>query len=399
MSPSLPCRKVAAEILVFFCHWDEDNPERVGLRLVVNALDQLETRLNGAVADIANKVGRFEVWLKQLEATIDGRGRMGSMVGVSRDLKGQDDGSILDYCVSPPGCAPTDGQVTMICLVQGLTSGNDVRSRGSMRSQLEVAGLLNTFHKIRPWNDQMINRMLLQYEEQAEADQRELVEAQDLIMLQSMRNPEDVFRALVQMTRGSKASAYLLNSLRHLLLIKGEGEQRTRYFQLIDRLITSIVLNDTPDLGQDFSRAFGISVSHLVGKFVEQERMESAVLEVKELRAVLAQVNREKAELSEEINRNDLVASLKSQVTDLEERLRKSRAATEALTDQMEGMKRDYEARISDLELIIQELFNMLRESHHLEDVQGLNDGPINRTQLIYDLPGTMGAQENHSEA
>jgi len=100
VSPSLLSRKVSAEILVFFCHWDEDNPDRVGLRLVLNAFDQLEQRLNTAVADIANKVGRFDVWLKQLEQIIDGRGRMGSMVGVSKDLKGQDDGAIMDYCVS-----------------------------------------------------------------------------------------------------------------------------------------------------------------------------------------------------------------------------------------------------------------------------------------------------------
>jgi cytokinesis protein len=274
----------------------------------------------------------------------------------------------------------------MICLIQGLTSGSDIRARCSIRAQLETAGLLGIFYKVRQWNDDATTRMIRQYEQEAEADRRDLLEEQDRIVLQSMRSPEDVFRALLQMTRGSKASAYLLNSLRHLLLIKEEGDQKVRYFQLIDRLITSIIMNDTPDLGQDFSRAFGTSVSHLIGKFVEQERMDNAFQEVQELRASLAQVTREKFELSEEINRDDLVASLKSQIAELEERLRKSRAATEALTDQMEGMKRDYEARISDLELIIQELFNMLRESHHLEEVQGLNDGPINRNQLIYDL-------------
>lgn len=99
VSPNLASRKVAAEILVFFCHWDASNTNRVGLGLVINAFDQLEQRLNLAIADLANKVGRFDVWMKQLEQTIDGRGRMGSMVGVSNDLKGTDDGSIMDYCV------------------------------------------------------------------------------------------------------------------------------------------------------------------------------------------------------------------------------------------------------------------------------------------------------------
>ena len=100
VSPHLPSRKVAAEILVFFCHWDENNPDRIGLSLVLSTFDQLEQRLNGAIADIASKVGPFDVWLGQLEQTISGRGRMGSMVGISKDLKGTDDGSIMDYCVS-----------------------------------------------------------------------------------------------------------------------------------------------------------------------------------------------------------------------------------------------------------------------------------------------------------
>ena len=99
VSPNLSARKVAAEILVFFCHWDEKSPDRVGLGLVLNAFDQLEQKLNTAIGDIAKKVGRFDVCLRQLEQIIDGRGRMGSMVGVSKDLKGQDDGAIMDYCV------------------------------------------------------------------------------------------------------------------------------------------------------------------------------------------------------------------------------------------------------------------------------------------------------------
>lgn len=100
VSPSILSRKVAAEILVFFCHFNENEPERVGLGLVLNAFDQLELKLNSTIPDMANKVGKFDVWLKQLEQTIDGRGRMGSTVGVSQELRGTEDGAIMDYCVS-----------------------------------------------------------------------------------------------------------------------------------------------------------------------------------------------------------------------------------------------------------------------------------------------------------
>lgn len=99
ISPRLTSRQLSAEMLVFFCHLT-DQTHRTGLSMVQTAFDQLEQRLNAAITDISQKVGRFEVWLKQLEQTIDGRGRMGSMVGVSNDLKGQDDHSLVEYCVS-----------------------------------------------------------------------------------------------------------------------------------------------------------------------------------------------------------------------------------------------------------------------------------------------------------
>lgn len=99
-SPNLAARKAAAEILVFFCHWEEDGEERQGLGHVLNGLGHVENHHNAdSKRGLGQKVGKFDVWLKQLSTTVDGRGRMGSTVGLSQDLKGTDDGSILDICV------------------------------------------------------------------------------------------------------------------------------------------------------------------------------------------------------------------------------------------------------------------------------------------------------------
>lgn len=97
-SPNLAARKAAAEILVFFCHWEEEGEDRVGLSHVLHGLAMVEAHAN-ASRDIGDKVGRFDIWLRQMEQTVEGRGRMGSTVGLSRDLKGTDDGTILDICV------------------------------------------------------------------------------------------------------------------------------------------------------------------------------------------------------------------------------------------------------------------------------------------------------------
>lgn len=276
----------------------------------------------------------------------------------------------------------------MIYLVSAITSANDIRVRCSIRAQLESAGLLNIFHKIRGWRDEQTIRMIRQYEEEAERDRQDLVEEADLNLLKSTRSPRDVFEALMQKTKGTKASAHLLDAMRHLLLIKAEGDEKVRYFQLIDQLITSVVMNDSPDLGHDFSRAFGMSVSHVISKFVEQERVDRATEEVKQMKVALATAHREKAALADEISAgNDgLVGQLKAHIAELEDKLHRSRTATESLEDQMEKMKKDYETRIRELELIIQELFNMLRETAHLDQVTAMSEGPFDREQLIHQL-------------
>lgn len=278
--------------------------------------------------------------------------------------------------------------MTMIHFAHALPSANDLRARISIRGQLDLANLQGVFAKIKTWNEHSTTKLIQQYEEEEEADRRDLAQEQNRQTLQSMKSPEDVLRALFDMTKGTKSSAYLLNTFRHLLLIKEEGEERVRYFQLIDQLIQSIVMNDSPDLNKDFSRAFGISVQQVMGKFVEQQRMDEALQELKGLKARLAASEREKVDLLEEMaaGSHDLVSTLRAEITDLKEKLKAARDSRDNIQDQMEGQKRDYEQRIADLELYIQELFNMLRETNHLEEVQAMTNGPIDRRKLIHDL-------------
>jgi cytokinesis protein len=81
VSPHLPSRKTVADILTFLAHWDRPH----GHRFVLKALDDL--------AQSRGDHARFDAWFSTLEATIAGRGRMGSLVGASeevRSLRGQE---------------------------------------------------------------------------------------------------------------------------------------------------------------------------------------------------------------------------------------------------------------------------------------------------------------------
>lgn len=107
-SPHLPSRKTVCDILTFLSYWDAPK----GHQCVLDGLDVL-TQVRG-------EVGRFDAWFATFESTVDGRGRMGSMVGASeeiRSLRGRDmatamaardgnsplDSALSEYAVSPTG--------------------------------------------------------------------------------------------------------------------------------------------------------------------------------------------------------------------------------------------------------------------------------------------------------
>lgn len=99
LSAHPPCRKVSAEILLFFALWEQHSADRLGLQIVLRAFEQLEANHNAQVG-VTNKVSRFERWLRQTEEVVSSRGRMGSQVGATST--GVESNQLVDYTVSAP---------------------------------------------------------------------------------------------------------------------------------------------------------------------------------------------------------------------------------------------------------------------------------------------------------
>lgn len=72
------------------CYFAYEHP---GPEVVLAALEALSTA--------NNETGRFDYWFKSLEATLTGRGKMGSRVGASEDVKrnGGLESSLNEYAV------------------------------------------------------------------------------------------------------------------------------------------------------------------------------------------------------------------------------------------------------------------------------------------------------------
>lgn len=100
LSPYIPARTQACESLTAFCVVPNRKAPNGGVPngrvMVLHGMGLLKR------SDPHN--GRFEAWIHALEKTLDGRGKMGSAVGASDDLKmtgmvGAGDSQITNYMV------------------------------------------------------------------------------------------------------------------------------------------------------------------------------------------------------------------------------------------------------------------------------------------------------------
>ena len=92
-SVHIPSRKLVLEILTYLCYFLES----AALEDVLASLD--------ALSQANDHPGRYDYWFKSLAATLNGCGKMGSLVGASDEVRhnvGPMESNLNDYAVSRP---------------------------------------------------------------------------------------------------------------------------------------------------------------------------------------------------------------------------------------------------------------------------------------------------------
>lgn len=74
-SSNIQARKLILDNMTFLAHWDFPR----GHMHVLKGLDNL--------MNVKGDVARFDAWFTVLENTLDGRGKMGSLVGASEEIR------------------------------------------------------------------------------------------------------------------------------------------------------------------------------------------------------------------------------------------------------------------------------------------------------------------------
>jgi cytokinesis protein len=275
--------------------------------------------------------------------------------------------------------------VANLVLINGILNFvDDLDLRLHHRSQMEAAGLRHITEACQRFHHPVLDKQLQFLQTTLDEDELRLRERLDKAILQDLNNPQDVYNAIQAKMGNTRAKDFFLSMMQHLLLIREEGDAMVHYYQLLDSIVTDVVL-DKKLAGAE--QRLGHSVERIIAQFNEADRLQVAEDEAAELRARALQMRLEKEALEEELakGQDGLVGQLKERLIQVEQKLSVSRETTSRLQGQLETQKAGYEEQIAQLEAQIMELFRMLKEvDKGVETI--LDSGSVDRKTLVATL-------------
>ncbi|RKP26416.1 armadillo-type protein, partial [Syncephalis pseudoplumigaleata] len=340
-SPSIITRRLVAEVLTFICYCDIPH----GHALVIRAMDKLQ-------AARQNK-HRFGAWMVVLEQTIEGRGRMGSMVGASDEYRRLgSDRELLEYVLS---------NIILVNAIVGVCDEVDLRQY--YRNQLNACGLARLLRTIKEFANDLILLQLNKYQRESEDDQTELMDFNHAFAMPDMSSPAEVIETLLKSVEGTKAHDHLLSALQHLLLLRDDDDTRVQYFHLIDRLITQIVL-DRRGVNDEFSSTYGRSVKAVIAGFNNEEKLQRMQRDFVTIKKKLDQTHKRNLDLEQQVKlgADGMVSQLQERNKSLEDLLRMSRTTVKSLQDQVTQLRTQYHAKLCEQDKQLQQLYEALKD-------------------------------------
>ncbi|KAF2717956.1 FH2-domain-containing protein [Polychaeton citri CBS 116435] len=393
ISPRLNTRRLVSEVLTFLCHWGEG----AGHLKVLQALDHLKSQ--------QGENGRFDAWMRTVEVTVDGRGKMGSLVGASDEVRSGGIGMenlLMEYAVAS------------LILVNMIVDApeRDLQLRCHIRAQFVACGLKRIMHKMLDFQYEVIDTQIERYNTNEAIDYEDLLERESSSMVDSiegdakdLNNPTDIVDAIQQKIGGTKAGDYFLSALQHLLLIRDqEGEDRLRLFQLIDSMMSYVAMDRRlPDL--DLKQSLNFTVQNLLDKLYTDSEARQVRDELHEARLIAdsAMAERDEARAEIELGADGLVAKLQKQLDEQAAVIDLQHRQTEAFKSELAELQRMRAADLQRNELETRELYLMLRDAQDIaasNAQKGRNGETADTTAMqgVLDRERLMGRLETQLE-
>ncbi|KAJ5932751.1 hypothetical protein N7516_007240 [Penicillium verrucosum] len=381
-SPRLNTRKLVSEVLTFLCHWGDGQ----GHQKVLQSMDK--------VKHDHNETGRFDAWMRIVEVTIDGRGKMGSLVGASEEYRSGGIGMenlLMEYAVS-----------TMI-LINMLVDGaeTDLQLRCHIRAQFTSCGIKRLLTKMEGFQYEVIDKQIERFRENEAIDYEDLLQREGSSMKDSiegevkdMSDPMQIVDAITSKINGSRSHDYFLSAMQHMLLIReNSGEEGLRMFQLVDAMLSYVAMDRRlPDL--DLRQGLTFTVQSLLDRLhtdAEARRVYDESLEARQI-AEAAIAERDEMRAQVELGAEGLVLKLQKQIDEQAGIIELQQRQNESFKAEVAEVQRLRAQELQRNELETRELYLMLRDA---QDIAAANARKANNPETVEvadpsQMPGIM---------
>lgn len=365
ISPRLSTRKLVSEVLTFLCHWGDGE----GHVRVIQAMDVVKNQ--------HNENGRFDAWMRLVEVTVDGRGKMGSLVGASEEVRSGGVGMenlLMEYAVA-----------TLILVNMIIdASENDLQLRMHIRAQFGACGIKRILSKMESFQYDLIDKQIERYRTNEAIDYEDMLERENSSIkdnveaeVKDLTDPVQIVDAIQARLQGTKTNDYFVSALQHLLLIRdNDGEERLRMFQLVDSMLSYVAMDRRlPDM--DLKQSLNFTVQSLLDKLHTDSEARQALDEALEARQVAeaAMAERDEVKAQVALGADGLVAKLQKQLNEQARFIEAQKRQAENLKSELENLQtiRAKEAQRNELET--RELYLMLRDAQDVAASKGVNNG------------------------
>ncbi|EEP78264.1 cytokinesis protein sepA [Uncinocarpus reesii 1704] len=353
ISPRLTTRKMVSEILTFLCH----SADGQGHLKVLQGMDH--------VKNLQGETGRFDAWMRVVEVSIDGRGKMGSLVGASEEFRSGGIGMenlLMEYALS-----------TMFLINMLIDAPqDDLQLRCHIRAQFTACGIKRLLGKMEGFQYEAIDKQIERYRENEVIDYEDLLQrdnssAKDGVEgeIADMTDPVQITNAIVSRLRGSRSQDFFLSAMQHMLLIReNAAEDGQRMFQLVDAMLSYVAMDRRlPDM--ELKQSLNFTVQSLLDKLhtdSEAKRAFDESLEARQIaEAAIAERDAMKAQI--ELGADGLVLKLQKQIEEQNGVMDLQARQNEALKADLAELQRLRGQELQRNELETRELYLMLRDA------------------------------------
>ncbi|KAK6849947.1 cytokinesis protein [Apiospora arundinis] len=343
ISPRLTTRKLVSDVLTFLCHWEEGD----GHMKVIQAMDVVKTQ--------HNENGRFDAWMRLVEVTVDGRGKMGSLVGASDELR--------------------SGGIGMENLLM------EYALRMHLRAQFGACGIKRILTKMEAFQYDLIDKQIEHYRTNEAIDYEDMLERENSSIkdnfegeVKDLNDPAQIVDAIQQRLQGTKTQDYFVSALQHLLLIRdNDGEERLRMFQLVDSMLSYVAM-DRRLPNMDLKQSLNFTVQSLLDKLHTDSEARQALDEALESRQIAdaAMAERDEMRAKLELGADGLVAKLQRQLEEQARFIEAQKRHADGLKAEIESMQTVRAKEAQRYELETRELYLMLRDAQDVAASQAV---------------------------